>query len=115
YTRNDVDFTDAPQSALTIFCPTGCGTGESTTLSRLREGIERYLITDINNPGAAAVAQCEVWIMGDEIATVLSIFNHVPGGSNVLYLDGHVEFLKYPGTEAPVNRPFAYITSYLGA
>ena len=22
-------------------------------------------------------------------------FNHVPGGSNVLYMDGHVEFLKY--------------------
>jgi prepilin-type processing-associated H-X9-DG protein len=27
-------------------------------------------------------------------------FNHVPGGGNVLYMDGHVEFIKYPG-EAP--------------
>ena len=28
---------------------------------------------------------------------VVSRFNHVPGGCNVLYLDGHVEFSKYPG------------------
>ena len=32
------------------------------------------------------------WPMGN---TVL-YFNHVPGGSNVLYMDGHVEFLRYP-------------------
>ena len=25
-------------------------------------------------------------------------FNHIPGGCNVLYMDGHVEFLKYQGT-----------------
>jgi len=24
-------------------------------------------------------------------------FNHIPGGANVLYMDGHVEFIKYPG------------------
>ena len=23
--------------------------------------------------------------------------NHIPGGSNVLFMDGHVEFVKYPG------------------
>jgi len=23
--------------------------------------------------------------------------NHIPGGGNVLYLDGHVEFRLYPG------------------
>jgi len=33
-------------------------------------------------------------------ATV-SGFNHIPGGSNVLYMDGHVEFVKL-GTEYPV-------------
>jgi len=33
-------------------------------------------------------------------------FNHVPGGANVLYLDGHCEFLKYPG-EFPVTREWA--------
>ncbi len=24
-------------------------------------------------------------------------FHHVPGGANILYLDGHIEFLRYPG------------------
>ncbi len=33
--------------------------------------------------------------------------NHVPGGCNVLYLDGHVEFMKYPGVW-PVNRYMAF-------
>jgi len=28
-------------------------------------------------------------------------FNHVPGGSNVLYMDGHVEFVRY-SVEYPV-------------
>ena len=27
----------------------------------------------------------------------IPMFNHVPGGCNVLFMDGHVEFLKYPG------------------
>ena len=24
-------------------------------------------------------------------------FNHVPGGANVLFMDGHVQFMKYKG------------------
>jgi prepilin-type processing-associated H-X9-DG protein len=31
------------------------------------------------------------------MAAAIATFNHVPGGSNVLYMDGHVEFLKYQG------------------
>ena len=33
--------------------------------------------------------------MWDNISTEVYDFNHVPGGSNVLYMDGHVEFLKW--------------------
>lgn len=89
------------------------GTGAApgpTTIYRLREGIERFLITDINNPAASAQAQSEVWIMGDNLSTVPASFNHIPGGSNVLFMDGHVEFLKYPGNgtgPGPVNAPMA--------
>jgi prepilin-type processing-associated H-X9-DG protein len=25
------------------------------------------------------------------------LFNHIPGGSNVLYMDGHVGFVRYQG------------------
>ena len=34
--------------------------------------------------------------------------NHVPGGGNVLYMDGHVEFLRYP-TETPMSVGFAVL------
>jgi prepilin-type N-terminal cleavage/methylation domain-containing protein/prepilin-type processing-associated H-X9-DG protein len=84
----------------------GNGGGDSTTIYRLREGIERFLITDINNPAGSAMAQSEIFIMFDALSTELQNYNHVPGGCNVLYMDGHVEFIKYPG-EQPVSRGMA--------
>jgi prepilin-type N-terminal cleavage/methylation domain-containing protein/prepilin-type processing-associated H-X9-DG protein len=90
------------------------------TLSRLREGVERFMITDINNPAASAKAQSsipammDVWGLSKKVgdtgednddstaAGVLS-FNHVPGGANVLHMDGHVEFVRY-GTAFPVTE-----------
>jgi prepilin-type processing-associated H-X9-DG protein len=84
------------------------GVGDSDTVYRLREGIERFLITDINNPGASAKAQSQIWIMFDNVATVAAEYNHVPGGSNVLFLDGHVTFVRYPGpSDSPVQESFA--------
>ncbi len=79
------------------------GTGESGTFYVLREGIERFAITDIYNPAAANTAQSSIPTMMDEIRlkisgsgfSNLSDFNHMPGGANVLYMDGHVEFKKY--------------------
>jgi len=97
--------------------PTGSG-GHGDTLYRLREGIERFMITDINNPAASAMAQSEVPVMFDSIADArwsgknesdgVAKFNHIPGGSNVLYMDGHVEFVKYPG-EYPVTPVVAFM------
>jgi len=82
----------------------GIGNGTGNTVYRLREGIERFLVTDINNPGASSQAQNQIWIMGDMIGVDASLYNHVPGGSNILFLDGHVEFLRYNRTGiAPVN------------
>jgi prepilin-type N-terminal cleavage/methylation domain-containing protein/prepilin-type processing-associated H-X9-DG protein len=71
------------------------GAAEESTIYRLREGIERFLITDINNPAATAAAQSELAIMYDIVDAEASDFNHIPGGSNTLYLDGHVEFIKF--------------------
>jgi prepilin-type N-terminal cleavage/methylation domain-containing protein/prepilin-type processing-associated H-X9-DG protein len=75
---------------------------------RLREGIERFFITDINNPAASAVAQSELCVMFDQMSSVVDEFNHIPGGCNVLFMDGHVEFIKFPG-EFPVTPFFAGI------
>jgi len=82
------------------------GNGSSGTIFRLREGIERFLITDINNPAAGAASQSAIFVMFDMINTDTVQFNHVPGGGNVLYMDGHVEFVRYPGP-APASRVFA--------
>ena len=82
------------------------GNGNTDTAFRLREGIDRFLITDINNPGASAKAQSEIATLWDQVSTEVSDFNHVPGGANVLYMDGHVKFVKYPG-EFPVSRALA--------
>ncbi|HOJ68289.1 MAG TPA: DUF1559 domain-containing protein [Candidatus Hydrogenedentes bacterium] len=82
------------------------GNGSGNTIYRIREGIERFLITDINNPASSARAQSDIWVMFDTISSNVRFFNHVPGGSNVLYMDGHVEFIRYPG-EAPVGRGMA--------
>jgi prepilin-type N-terminal cleavage/methylation domain-containing protein/prepilin-type processing-associated H-X9-DG protein len=85
------------------------------TLTHLREGIERFLVVDINNPAASAQAQSTVPIMWDhstaspqgEISA--STFNHVPGGSNMLYMDGHVEFVKYPAPDGSAQWPLSKI------
>lgn len=78
--------------------------GGPKTVYRIREGIERFLITDINNPAASAQAQSSVWIMADGISTEVDFFNHIPGGSNILFMDGHVEFRRYQQIgPAPVN------------
>lgn len=70
---------------------------------RTREGIERFFITDINNPAGSAKAQSSLAIMWDSWsdnlnsyqANSVASFNHIPGGCNVLYMDGHVEYVKY--------------------
>jgi prepilin-type processing-associated H-X9-DG protein len=96
----------------------GVGSGGGDTHMRLREGIERFLITNINNPAGSAVAQSEVPVMWDYASANIRVtgveyqhgavaFNHIPGGSNVLYMDGHVKFQRYPGGKFPANRPSA--------
>ena len=88
--------------------------GSSVGYYRLKEGIERFMITDINNPAGGAKAQSDIAVMwdqcymGDDGTTAnpypvttgtLAVFNyfaHVPGGANFLFMDGHVEFGRYP-------------------
>jgi prepilin-type N-terminal cleavage/methylation domain-containing protein/prepilin-type processing-associated H-X9-DG protein len=90
-------------------------TGVNITIQPLKEGIERFLITDINNPAASAVAQSNSAIMWDNSYTIQGglaglgsgNFNHVPCGCNALFMDGHVEFGKYP---QPTGSKFFMMT-----
>ncbi len=92
-----------------------------STVYRLREGIERFFITDINNPAASSLAQSELAVMWDAFAQgyVFSDSanawvpsgpiqsNHIPGGANMLYMDGHVSFVKRGTNEFPCYEPWA--------
>lgn len=95
-----------------LFPTAAVGNGGGDTIYRLREGIERFFITDINNPAAGARAQSTLAVMNDKMVIYAGggapgeytyDFNHIPGGCNVLYMDGHVEFQRYPQQEPPIN------------
>jgi prepilin-type processing-associated H-X9-DG protein len=82
---------------------------------RVREGVERFFITDINNPASGSTGQSTLVVMSDAFTLVdrmesdrpgvtggaMQKFNHIPGGANVLYMDGHVEFNRLGNS--PVN------------
>ncbi|MBI4557232.1 MAG: DUF1559 domain-containing protein [Candidatus Hydrogenedentes bacterium] len=81
----------------------GTQVGGGDRFYRLREGIERFLITDFNSPGNATASASSVPLMWDHVSVKVIDFSHAPGGGNVLYLDGHVEFLKYPAGKFPMT------------
>jgi len=85
------------------------GSNRSVRVFHLKEGIERFMITDINNPAASALAASESIVMYDSAAANQggpggyfplspNEFNHIPGGANTLFMDGHVEFVRFPST-----------------
>ncbi len=77
------------------------------------------MITDINNPAASASAQSEIAVMWDVINLLIQgdggmSFNHVPGGGNVLYMDGHVDWSRYQEcNKFPINGLWATVAAYL--
>ena len=83
---------------------------DDETLYRIREGIERFFITNINNAAQSTEAQSTIPVQLDLVSLNVAEYNHVPGGSNVLYLDGHVDFIRY-ATDFPVTRAFAALIS----
>ncbi len=121
-----VNFTIPPTTAGSVAA--GFLAPDSTTtnfgqvsLQLLREGIERFLITDINNPAGSSAAQSSVPIIWDltrveggwsqtDAAGVNLMFNHLPGGANILYMDGHVDFVKYPADHSQATWPMTKAT-----
>ena len=75
------------------------------------------------NPAGSAMAQSELPIMWDRVVSAVpgigagqneavALFNHVPGGANVLYVDGHVTFNKYPSGDI-ANAPFSVAVGFV--
>lgn len=79
-------------------------TGEVVSIPMMAEGVERFLITDINNAAASSNAQSSIVVLYDNsrndgmyaASTGVQNFNHLPGGTNALYMDGHVDYIKFP-------------------
>ena len=89
--------------------PEGMGTRGTTTIHRLREGMERYGVTDINNTAPSAKAEAAIWVLSDRVSVPQDGF---VGGANVLFKDGHVEFVVYP-EKAPVTPGMAHFLDSL--
>jgi len=53
------------------------------------------MITDISDAGASATSQSHLVMMHDQVAISLTAFSHVTGAANEVYMDGHVDFMKY--------------------
>lgn len=83
-------------------------------LYRTRHGIERFLMRDLTTP--EGVAASEIPVMWDawtderipeesprSYTLGIQVFNHFPGGANVLFLDGHVKYIRY-GEDFPVKN-----------
>ena len=83
-------------------------------LHRLNQLTGPQLTTGLNDPAAAAKAQTRLPVMWDIVSSATSgraQFNHVPGGANALYMDGHVQFNRYPG-EFPASKSFAAVAAF---
>ncbi len=78
--------------------PEGRGNDGSDRINRLRTGADRFYITDVRNvsntPDPGAIPVMWEWPL-----------NHAHAGGNVLYLDGHIEFIRYPD-EFPMTKKF---------
>ncbi|MCX5769358.1 MAG: hypothetical protein NTZ09_03670 [Candidatus Hydrogenedentes bacterium] len=62
----------------------------------LREGVARFFVTDVNSPAASAIGQAIIAVLIERPG------NHGRAGGNVLYMDGHVEFI--PEGEWPMTK-----------
>jgi prepilin-type N-terminal cleavage/methylation domain-containing protein/prepilin-type processing-associated H-X9-DG protein len=87
---------DRSLSDVASFGFSGSGNAATPRINRLSAGVDRFLIQDINSAlGDEQSGASVIPIMWDQISTNITEFSHVPAGQNVLFLDGHVEFVRY--------------------
>jgi prepilin-type N-terminal cleavage/methylation domain-containing protein/prepilin-type processing-associated H-X9-DG protein len=75
------------------------GNSSDTVVHRLTSNSSRYVV------GGSS----KLWVMLDSFSTSASRMNHLPAGCNVLFLDGHVDFVSYPQGDSVVNPGMASI------
>jgi len=65
---------------------------------RLREGVERYLITDLNDPGAMAMSQSDIFLVFETLE-VAKNKRRRERAAFTLYMDGHMETMSVADVE----------------
>jgi prepilin-type N-terminal cleavage/methylation domain-containing protein/prepilin-type processing-associated H-X9-DG protein len=114
--------------SLDVALPNYAG-GIDVVLLALRDGIARFLITDITNPASGARAESEVPVYWDTLrgaswndptpppnaflpdqTMYVEEMNHIPGGANCLFMDGHVSFMRFPQDPGGPGWPFTEIS-----
>ena len=81
-------------------------------IPRLSNGVERYYIVTSWVEGVRL--QREMAVAFDNVLSACARSGHVPAGGNVLYMDGHVDFVKYP-ERVPMTANFAGLLAALNA
>ena len=110
-------YDDVIQTVLTLLVPQG--NSGSSKINPLKDGGERFLITDINNSAASARSSSELAIMFDKFELSNGQnhpdrINHMPGSINILYLDGHVDFRRCPD-RSPAGVPATLLCVLVGS
>ncbi|MCC6794720.1 MAG: type II secretion system protein [Candidatus Hydrogenedentes bacterium] len=71
--------------------------GNSDTYHRTRLAFSKIFITDINDPGKTAASDSQIPVLFDSTSLMgANLMGHDQKGGNVLFLDGHTEFKRYP-------------------
>ena len=101
---------DRPGSLRTSYEYFGAYTTAPITLPPLPQGIPRVpVLWDLGGAFPEGLEVPEDLHIGDKrLGDYISAaaFNHVPGGSNALWLDGSVCFLQWPQEWADINLPY---------
>jgi len=71
-----------------LIVPNGTGTGGTDRIYRLKEGVERGLAESVTDHSVTPMVPSQAPVMIERMD------NHIPSGGNVLYMDGHVEYLR---------------------
>jgi prepilin-type N-terminal cleavage/methylation domain-containing protein/prepilin-type processing-associated H-X9-DG protein len=86
----------------------GVGSRGGDAVLRLKDGIELEWLDPDSDWGTRTLAQSVIAMMHDNLSRTEVGLVHEPPGCNVLYLDGHVTFVSYPG-RAPITPDVAAI------
>lgn len=92
------------------FFPFYPGDTEKRIVYRLREGVERFLKT-YTSTSEIPIMWDNLFEKGESLSEKI-LLNHPPGGGNVLFMDCHVEFVKYP-ERFPYTRVWATVCTQI--